>query len=75
MDLRGELPERFQQMLSAYERFVKEHAVLPTPPGYSQTGQLVANAMAKQFGTGIIIAILTILVLLPFFIVGRRKSP
>jgi arylsulfatase/uncharacterized sulfatase len=75
VDLRGELPERFQQMLSAYERFVKEHAVLPTPPGYSQTGQLVANAMAKQFGTGIIIAILTILVLLPFFIVGRRKSP
>jgi arylsulfatase/uncharacterized sulfatase len=73
-DLRSEMTPRFQQMLSAYERYTRENKVLPAPPGYSHTRQLAANALAKRLGDDIVIAILTVLILLPFAIAYRRKG-
>jgi arylsulfatase len=71
-DLRAEMPGRLQQMLSAYVQYSRENKVLPLPLGYSHTRQLAANALAARMGDDIVIAILTLLVLLPFWIASRR---
>ena len=74
VDLSAAQPARFQQMLSDYERFRRDNGVVPMPPGYTQIGQLVANSLQKQLGGGIMIALLTGLLLLPFYVAYRMKK-
>jgi len=73
-DLKAEMPHRFQHMLSAYERYKRENGVLPLPRDYAQGRQLVTNFVAQRYGTGIIVAVLTLLVLLPFFVAYRMRK-
>ncbi|MEP4148432.1 MAG: arylsulfatase [Halioglobus sp.] len=72
-DLSAEQTRRFQAMLSEYETYKRENGVLPLPHGYSQIRQLVSNTLQKRYGTNIIVAMLTLLVLLPFLIFYRMK--
>ena len=44
-DLAAQMPGRFQQMLSAYERYARENKVLPVPPGYDHRRQLALNTL------------------------------
>ena len=64
---------RFQQMRAEYEDFAKTHGVLPPPAGYSQSGQLVANYLSTQTRTGFLVVLLTLLVLLPFYVAYRMR--
>ena len=73
-DLQNELPERFAQMLSAYENYARQNRVLPLPAGYSQGGQLLTNLLAERTRTGFIVLLLTILVLTPFLVAWRMKG-
>ncbi len=66
---------RFQRMLSAYEQFEQQNGVQPLPAGYSQSGQLMANFMAPRLQTAIVVFLLTLLVLLPFYVAYRRAGP
>ena len=61
----------FQAMLDAYARFEQEHKVMPTPPGYSQTRQILINMLRDQYGSAILVALLTILLLIPFVVYVR----
>ena len=74
LDLKAEQPDLFQAMLSAYARFEEENKVLPIPPGYSQTGQLVTNMIRDQFGSAILVALLAILLLIPFVVYVRTRD-
>ncbi len=74
IDLSAAEPVRFQQMLSDYEQFKRDNDVLPMPKGYTQVKQLMANGLQDRLGGGIIILILTILVLLPFYVAYRMKK-
>ena len=74
VDLASTLPIIFQRMLSRYQRFEHENGVLPLPAGYSQVKQLVSNTLQAQYREGLLIFLLSVLLLLPFFIVYRMKK-
>lgn len=66
-------PVRLQRMLSAYERYTRENMVLPVPSGYHHLKQLVVNTMHSRLRTPVLVALLTILVLLPFLVTYRMQ--
>ena len=72
-DLSNDLPEQLQNMLAAYERYVVDNHVLPMPVGYDHIKQLAINMMRKQLTEPLLIAILTLLILLPFYVAYRMK--
>ena len=74
VDLASTLPIIFQRMLSRYQRFEHENGVLPLPAGYSQVKQLVSNTLQAQYREGLLIFLLSVLLLLPFYIVYRMKK-
>ena len=75
-DLKLQLPDRFDQMLISYQKFTVDNRVQPLPEGYSQQSQLIFNMLRNQFGAGLIVALLTILIILPFIVFSwsRKQS-
>jgi arylsulfatase/uncharacterized sulfatase len=67
-------PARFQRMLSRYEVYRRENGVLPMPAGYSQMKQLVSNVLQLQFRDSVIVFLLVLLVLLPFYVAYRMRK-
>lgn len=72
-DLKAEMPDRLQTMLSDYALFEEENGVEPIPPGYSRTRQLVINMLREQNGAAILIALLTMVLLIPFVVYLRTR--
>jgi arylsulfatase/uncharacterized sulfatase len=72
-DLKSEMPERFERMISAYEQFTVENRVQPLPEGYSQGRQIIVNALRERLGSGIIIGLLLILLLMPLIVYVRMR--
>ncbi len=68
-DLSEAQAERFQRLLAGYAQFEKDNRVMPLPEGYSQAGQLMSNFFAERTRTGLIVFLLTLLVLVPFYVV------
>ena len=66
-------PLRFEDLLSGYEEFARENGVMPLPPGYSQSGQLMSNFVVGSLRDGIVVLLLTLLILLPFVVAYRIK--
>ena len=73
-DLASEHPERFHRMLSDYETFQLENKVQPIPPGYSRGSQIALNSLRDRLGSGVVLGLLTLLILLPFGVYMRMKS-
>jgi arylsulfatase/uncharacterized sulfatase len=73
-DLASNRPGRFQQMLSAYERYTRDHMVLPIPPGYDHSKQLVLNTLYAGVREPFLVLILLVLLLLPFYVANRMKK-
>ena len=61
-------------MLSRYQRYQRENSVLPMPAGYSQVRQLVSNTLQTQYRASVLVFLLALLVLLPFYVAYRMKS-
>ena len=74
VDLASTLPIIFQRMLSRYQLFEHENGVLPLPAGYSQVKQLVSNTLQAQYREGLLIFLLSVLLLLPFYVAYRMKK-
>ena len=74
VDLASTQPVTFQRMLSRYQRYQRENGVLPVPSGYSQMRQLVANTLQAQYRDSVIVLLLALLVLLPFYVAYRMKK-
>ena len=73
-DLAAEQPERLQRMLSAYERYARDNNVLPVPPGYDHLRQVGINTLHTRMRSPVLVALLTLLVLLPFMVAYRLKQ-
>ena len=73
-NLAAEEPERFQRMLSAYERYARDNKVLEVPPGYDHLSQVALNTLHTRLRTPVLVVLLVVLVLLPFIAVFRMKS-
>ena len=74
VDLASIQPATFQRMLSRYQRYQQENGVLPLPAGYTQMKQLVSNTLQTQYREGILLFLLALLVLLPFYVAYRMKK-
>lgn len=73
-DLKADMPARFERMLAAYARFEKENLVMPIPPGYSQTRQLVINMLRDRYGSTVLVMLLVMILLIPFVVYLRIRS-
>jgi arylsulfatase A-like enzyme len=71
-DLSNSQALRFQRMLSRYEQYRHENKVLPVPPGYNQIKQVFFNILLQN-RNAILIFLLTMLLLLPFYVAYRMK--
>jgi len=74
VDLAGSQAAIFQRMLSRYQRYEHENGVLPLPSGYTQMKQLVSNTLQTQYRDGVLVFLLALLVLLPFYVAYRMKK-
>ena len=72
-DLKAEMPDRLKTMLADYALFEEENGVEPIPPGYSRTRQLIINMLREQNGAAILIALLTMVLLIPFVVYVRTR--
>ncbi|MFT4872642.1 arylsulfatase [Congregibacter sp.] len=72
-DLAGKMPTRFQHMLSLYQSYVKDNGVLPVSSNYNDRRQVAINGLQDRFGRQILLALLSLVVLLPFLIVYRLR--
>jgi arylsulfatase/uncharacterized sulfatase len=72
VDLAASEPLRFQRMLSRYEQYVRDNKVVPAPQGYNQMAQLLSNMLMKQ-RENVLVFLLTLLLLLPFYVAYRMK--
>jgi len=73
-DLARELPQRFQRMLSAYERYAQTNKVLPVPQGYDHRKQLVLNTLYAGVREPFLVLVLLVLFLSPFYVASRMKK-
>jgi arylsulfatase len=73
VDLAAEQPVLFQRMLSRYQRYARDNGVLPLPAGYTQIRQLVANTLQQQYREGVLLFLLTLLLLTPFYVAYRMR--
>jgi arylsulfatase A-like enzyme len=71
-DLAASQALRFQRMLSHYEQYRRDNTVVPVPPGYTQIKQLLSNILL-QSRDAVIVFLLTLLLLLPFYVAYRMK--
>ncbi len=72
-DLSTQMPQRFQEMLGHYQNYVAKNGVLPMPANYDAARQGVINGILDRFGGQILLAVLTIILLVPFYIVYRTR--
>jgi arylsulfatase A-like enzyme len=73
-DLTSAMPDRFQAMLALYQQYMNDNGVLPVPAGYNDTLQVALNGLHDRFGGNILLGLLAILVLLPFYIAWRVRE-
>lgn len=48
-DLQAEQPAMFQRMQALYEDYARQHGVLPMPPGYEPTRQVLINSIHNVY--------------------------
>ena len=73
-DLKTIEADRFEQMQASYAQFKTDHGVQPLPAGYSQTGQMMQNYLARQLRDNLLVVLLALLVFLPFLVAYRMRS-
>jgi hypothetical protein len=72
-DLREQLPGRFQEMLDHYQAYVENNSVLPLPANYNPALQGVFNGILGRWRAQILLVILAVAVVVPFYISYRSR--
>jgi arylsulfatase len=72
-DLKEQMPERFERMLAHYRQYTIDNNVLPLPKNYNAAFQGIANGTLDRFGAQILLGLLSLIVLLPFYFAYRSK--
>lgn len=73
-DLSASEPARFQRMLSQYHEYTKRNGVLPVPPGYDAQRQVAINGLRSRGRPAMLVGILLVLTLIPFYLFRRVGS-
>ena len=72
-DLAAARPERLQQMLSDYEDYARRNGVLPVPTNFDAQRQVAINGLRERGGAPLLVGLLLILTVLPFYLFDRRR--
>lgn len=72
-DLAAALPHQLQQMLSNYHDYASRNGVLPVPTSFEAQRQVAINGLRERGGPTLLIGLLLMLTLLPFYLFGRRR--
>jgi arylsulfatase/uncharacterized sulfatase len=72
-DLAAAQPQQLQQMLSNYHDYARRNGVLPIPRGFDAQRQVAINGLRERGGAPLLIGILLVLTLLPFYLFDRRR--
>jgi hypothetical protein len=67
------MPRRVQDMLALYQDYATANNVRPVHPGYNEALQGVLNGVKDRFGPQLLLALLSFLVLTPFYLVYRYR--
>ena len=67
-------PARLQRMLSRYYEYAERNGVLPVSPGYDAQRQIAINGLRSRARPGILVGILLVLTLIPFYLFGRKLA-
>jgi arylsulfatase/uncharacterized sulfatase len=70
-DLALREPQRLQRMLALYQAYVDENGVLAVPEDYRQQRQVAINGLRDRYGREILLFLLSLAVLLPFYLFSR----
>lgn len=73
-DLKERMPQRFKEMLAYYQQYVADNDVLPLPANYDPMFQGIANGILDRFGLQVLLGLLSLVVLVPFYIVYRARN-
>jgi arylsulfatase A-like enzyme len=73
-DLKNSRPEHFDKMKVLYAQYAKLHHIQTLPAGYNQQRQVGLNGVKKIIGTEIFTLMLTLLVVLGFYLIYRFKK-
>lgn len=72
-DIASKYPELFQRMLTEWEAFERRADVQPLPEGYDQRRQVVLNYLAKVMPSRLLVLILSLMIIIPFWVAWRNK--
>lgn len=71
-DLAARMPQRLQSMLALYDDYVAQNNVLPVAGEYSQERQVLINGLQVVAGPQILVAVFTLMIVLPFYFAYRN---
>jgi len=74
IDLAAADPARYQRMLGRYHEYMAANGVMAYPEGYSPLGQVLDRALRKELGKPLLALLVTLLVLLPFWVASRLTN-
>ena len=74
IDLAAADPARYQRMLGRYQEYMAANGVMAYPEGYSPLGQVLDRALRKELGKPLLALLVTLLVLLPFWVASRLTN-
>jgi len=74
IDLAAADPARYQRMLGRYHEYMAANGVMTYPEGYSPLGQVLDRALRKELGKPLLALLVTLLVLLPFWVASRLTN-
>lgn len=72
-DLAAAQPHQLQQMLSNYHDYARRNGVLPIARDFDAQRQVAINGLRERGGPPLLIGILLLLTLLPFYLFDRRR--
>jgi arylsulfatase/uncharacterized sulfatase len=73
-DLAAAMPDRLQRMLSRYDDYAMRNGVLAVPRGFDAQRQVAINGLRHRAGPGILVGILLLATLLPFYVFARMRE-
>jgi arylsulfatase/uncharacterized sulfatase len=70
-DLAAEQPQRFQKMLTLYQQYKRDNAVLDPPPDYNHQHQVVLNGLHDRFRDQLLLGLLVIIFAVVFIVIAK----
>lgn len=73
-DLSSSMPQRLQAMINSYQQYAKDNGVQPISVEYDPVRQVLINGLQERGRSNMLLILLMLLTLLPFYVAYRAKK-